>query len=282
MWVDLKAKDRSYSIETYFDNVTIASTLGEEFLVLELSRTGKPDSVLKKMPSSQQLCFSLKDELSKPLGLYLGSNKEKRYYCLENSPLEKFPQLNKLESLENSFIIPELNIAISDFDPNSSATAFCDCKKLKFTDSKVKSVYHFTKYLFYIELQNGKYLRFSKGRRNPILNIFKVEEVFKSRFESENRKPKSLSFRKLEPGGYLFVQLANRKVFVFHADNLKFGQDGRLNRILLRRNLEGTIEEKGNKLYYGLMPFTLAFDIVTLPIQLGVFVYNMGRANKNK
>jgi|LUMW01.1.fsa_nt_gb hypothetical protein len=40
---------------------------------------------------------------------------------------------------------------------------------------------------------------------------------------------------------------------------------------------EKTIE--GNKLYYALVPFTFVFDIITAPIQWGIFIYEMRKMN---
>lgn len=37
---------------------------------------------------------------------------------------------------------------------------------------------------------------------------------------------------------------------------------------------------KGNKLYYALLPITIPFDIVTLPIQAGIFIYKMRQVNQ--
>lgn len=281
MWAGMKTKDRSYKIETYFDDVISIAFMGEKFLIAELSRTGTPKEKVEELPATQQVCFSRKNELAKPLGLYLGSNKEKRFYCPDKAPIEDMPQLERRKDLEKSLLIPELNIAVSGLGPNSSATAFCDCKNLKGKNYQTKAAYHFDKYLFYLELTNGKWLRFSKGKRNPILNYFKVEEVAKEQFLAEKRKPKPAAVTPLDPGGYLFVQLATYRKYAFYSNDLKFGSGGRLNRILFRRNFEGTVEEKGNKLYYALFPFTVAFDVVTSPIQLGFFIYNMGKANKN-
>jgi len=49
----------------------------------------------------------------------------------------------------------------------------------------------------------------------------------------------------------------------------------RVSRLVFTKRGETIIDEEGNKLYYVFLPFAVMFDVVTIPFQIGYFVYMM-------
>lgn len=284
-WVSRMANDRRTIISNSYNEVRQAY-LFDKLLVLDAHISTHPEEFEEKFGGDKKLCFLTNKDFSNGLGPYIEGKKDRKYYCFEkeDKDLLKAPKLRKVKNLENSILIPELNIAIGGLSRNKAATSLCDCANLKGLKAKVKSAFGFSKYIFYIELSDGRWIRFSKGKRNPILNRFKAKFSSEKEFLKEKRRKYQLVIHNLErDGGYLLLRLSNFKNMVFYSKKLNYSGHSKLGRVIFSKStIQGTKEEKGNKAYYALMPLTVVLDIVTFPIQAIIFAVGISDSGAGK
>lgn len=282
MMVGNNAKDRVYGIQTHLSEVRDVRYTKNNMIMMAAKREVYPEAVEDKFSKTQTLCFLTDKKYFKSRGLYLGSNKEKQYYCEELPIANKLPNFAHKEHLDGGFVIPELGIGITDDSFSTSRASFCNCDNIANKNLKVKKIHYVSMYLFFVELTDGSWLRFSSKSSVPMVIEFEAAFVDKNEV-SKHKIKKELEFSPLETGSYLVVRLGNFQYRTFHTAKENFYGDGvKVKHIIFAKTFEGEHKEKGLPILYALYPFSIVFDIVTFPIQAGIFMYRSAQANKSR
>jgi len=286
IYVSQQIDDKEYKVESYSNHITKAAIFADT-LILEVERQATPEQYAAPYEGRSKLCFT-KNDFKNGVGLYLSGQHDNRFLCSDVSDdfFNSLPALPTTDALINGFLIPELQTIVYGTG-NFNINTRCDCEILKEVASTTKSVFYFNKYLLYIELENGQWFKFSAGKRKLFVNSLQAEESSEAAFNNEkqtsNHKAKDVLFDSLAETGekYLFVRLlhSNKYVYTYRfSDQTVFTEPMTSLFFQNDKTLEDVKVEEGNPLFYALYPFSIVFDIVTFPIQYGVYVYMIFKA----
>jgi len=273
-WVNLNAEDRRLSVIGTYTDVKYGYALND-IIVLKMEKEINIDEYQSEYGGEKTLCFHQGMDFSNAVGVeYISYGKEKKFLCesVGDDFLVKEYRLNMVKDYSGSLLIPELNISIGGINDIRTSTSVCDCSNLSDINSRAVKAYAIDRYSFFLEMDDGTWLKFYKERMNNILDYYRFTISSVEEFNSESNV-RELEIKTMDDDGYLIVRLANRKEIIFQSpylDSLKY------KRIIIRESLEDVKEIEGNKAYYALLPITIVFDIVTLPIQMIAFVYALG------
>lgn len=266
--------DKKVKSKSYFKDIKGAYIL-DETIALKLER--KTDSNVKSERSTEFvfLCFE-KDDIENSMMLFLYNKDSKAYQCEENVFKNRKPVLRLNRELEQelkkSFLISDLEIYIKEGIYNSIDTR-CDCDLLKEVTSKPEKIFSFNESLFYIKLEDGSWLRFTKSKHESLLTFFTVSFADTTTFENEKKefdnqiKEIDFSKRYIKERKHLFVSLDSslNKVYVYRIP-AEANIEDRLTSVVIKDDVirDEYIKESEYKHLKYLYPVTIALDVLTV------------------
>lgn len=265
-WALRKANDRTYLPYTYPNKVIKVAPMSD-WLVIEYERTAEPEKFEKQYKSKQIVCFARNEDFQgSPITRVDGGQLESRS-CLDNKNISPLKSFNEKTDLSAWFLLPSLETAVEFYPSTSARNSLCtECKKMKPLNSVVIEAYKFNTQLFYLKLKDGRWIRFTRNKKSR-LRDYKPTFVKESDFLNEKQKPKKMSFKTIPDGYYLQISTPKTNEQVFYSKQQIIKNKFLVNKMILNRTAQDRVIEKGASVYYALLPFTIALDIVTAPIQ---------------
>lgn len=207
-------------VKSYYSGIKSA-TLVNDTIALKITREQGED---------ETFCFT-KQDFETSLIRYPYQNTNRPYTCSDEliNGLEHGIELTPISSIKTGFVIPELDTVIYG-KKNDSITTRCDCELLKNINSKPKEVVTFSNSLFYIELENGGWVKFEESEATPSLRILNASLSNKIDFDKDMEVHKgkvsydNFNILNNKVGSYLFIRLPNSKehIYSYHIDDPSF------------------------------------------------------------
>lgn len=290
-YVHKKANDQEYPVASFYNVITRAALL-DNTLVLEIERAATPAKYGQPYQQRTKLCFNSQD-FNDSVAVYIYSKDSQAHTCptIPESVFQSLPTLEPFPKQKRGLILPELK-AIIYGTGNDTITTRCDCEVLANIGSVPKQVYYFNKYLLYVALENGQWVKLTKGKRALFVTRFQAELVDEMMFKKEKAtstftaKPALFEILDTQTEQYFFVRLLRSKEYIYSYRLTETKAHPVLSQPITSLFIqndhvqENVIVEKGNVLFNALYPFSVVFDIITFPLQYGIGIYKLHKATQ--
>jgi hypothetical protein len=276
-WALRNASGHSYSPYSYPTQINKAVVI-EQALYVDLKIGGEPEQFADRYSQSSTICFDRKKDFTIEPNTRIDGGQLKRHQCLSQVESLAGTGLTEVRQLQGLMIIPEFNVALEFFPFAAGSKSTClTCANFAEESIEIIAGYRFSNRLFYLKSIDNKWYKFNLGKQRKKYD-FSVQIASEKSFKNETGKPKKFLIKKISNDYFLRFRLPQRQEIIFSSPQpIILANSSRVNNIIFTQTAEEKIVIAGQPLYYFLLPFTIAADIITFPYQ----IYLLSQANRS-